>query len=258
MYSFIHSCNPYFRDVYRRLIQRGEYPSIYKDSEVGLKKWRELVMKFGFGKPLGLDINGEKGGQVPGVQLYDKWYGAGRWAFSTIYSNSIGEGELLVVPLQMANLAAIIANKGYFYTPHLVKSFGENNDIREEYTIKNSTDVKAEYFELVQDAMYRVVSETGGTARRARIKDIEVCGKTGTVQNGDFPDHSVFIAYAPKDDPKIAIAVYVEYAGFGGTWSAPISALMIEKYLTGEIQNAKKEKRILDFENLYIQKKEKE
>lgn len=256
--AIIHSCNPYFRDVYRRLIQRGEYPSIYKDSEVGLKRWRELVMKFGFGKPLGLDINGEKGGQVPGVDLYNKWYGEGRWAFSTIYSNSIGEGELLVVPLQMANLAATIANKGYFYTPHLVKYFGEEKAVREEYTIKNETGVKSEYFDLVQDAMYRVVSQTGGTARRARIKDIEVCGKTGTVQNGDFPDHSVFIAFAPKDDPKIAIAVYVEYAGFGGTWAAPISALMIEKYLTGEIKDKRKEKRILDFENLYIQKKEEE
>jgi penicillin-binding protein 2 len=254
--AIVHSCNPYFRDVYRRLIQRGDYPSIFKDSEVGLRRWRELVMKFGFGKQLGLDIRGEKGGQVPGVDLYNKWYGEGSWAFSTIYSNSIGEGELLVVPLQMANLAAIIANKGYFYTPHLVKSFGEDRAIRDEYTVKNSTDVDAKYFDLVQEAMYKVVSETGGTARRARTKDIEVCGKTGTVQNGDFPDHSVFIAFAPRDNPKIAIAVYVEYAGFGGTWAAPISSLMIEKYITGEVTDKRKEQRILDFENLYLQKKE--
>jgi penicillin-binding protein 2 len=254
--AIIHSCNPYFREVYRRLIQRGEYPSIYKDSEAGLIKWRDAVMKFGFGKPLNLDIRGEKGGQVPGVSLYNNWYGEGRWAFSTIYSNSIGEGELLVVPLQMANLAAAIANKGYFYTPHLVKSFGENKSIREEYTVKNSTGVKPEYFDLVQDAMERVVSETGGTARRARTEGITVCGKTGTVQNGDFPDHSVFIAFAPKENPKIAIAVYVEYAGFGGTWAAPISSLMIEKYLKGEVSDKRKEERILEFENLYIHKKE--
>lgn len=256
--AIVHSCNSYFREVYKRLIQKGEYPSIYKDSEAGLKKWRESVMKFGFGKPLNLDIRGEKGGQVPGVSLYNKWYGEGRWAFSTIYSNSIGEGELLVVPLQMANLAAAIANKGYFYTPHLVKFFGEEDSIRTEYTVKNSTGVKTEYFDLVHDAMYRVVSETGGTARRARTKDIEVCGKTGTVQNGDFPDHSVFIAFAPKDNPQIAIAVYVEYAGYGGTWSAPISSLMIEKYIKGEVSDKRKEKRILEFENLYIQKKETE
>jgi penicillin-binding protein 2 len=254
--AIVHSCNPYFRDVYRRLIQRGNYPSIYKDSEEGLKRWRELVMKFGFGKQLGLDIRGEKGGQVPGVELYNKWYGEGSWAFSTIYSNAIGEGELLVVPLQMANLAAIIANKGYFYTPHLVKSFGKDRAIREEYTIKNSTEVKEEYFDLVQEAMYRVVNQDGGTARRARMSDIAVCGKTGTVQNGDYPDHSVFIAFAPRENPQIAIAVYVEYAGFGGTWAAPISALMIEKYLKGEISDERKEKRILDFENLYLHKKE--
>lgn len=254
--AIVHSCNPYFRDVYRRLIQRGDYPSIFKDSEEGLKRWKELVMKFGFGKPLGLDIGGEKGGQVPGVSLYNKWYGEGSWAFSTIYSNSIGEGELLVVPLQMANLAATIANRGYFYTPHLVKSFGEERAIREKYTIKNETEIKTEYFDLVREAMYKVVNEQGGTARRARTKDIDVCGKTGTVQNGDFPDHSVFIAYAPKDNPKIAIAVYVEYAGFGGTWAAPIASLMIENYIKGEITDKRKEKRIVDFENLYIQKKE--
>ncbi len=254
--AIIHSCNPYFREVYKRLIQRGEHSSIFKDSEAGLKKWRESVMKFGFGKPLNIDVRGEKGGQVPGTSLYNKWYGEGRWAFSTIYSNSIGEGELLVVPIQMANLAAAIANKGFFYTPHLVKSFGESEDVREEYTIKNSTGIKSSYFDLVQDAMYSVVNVTGGTARRARIKDIDVCGKTGTVQNGDYPDHSVFIAFAPKDDPQIAIAVYVEYAGFGGTWAAPIASLMIENYLTGEISNERKEKRIVDFENLYIQKVE--
>jgi penicillin-binding protein 2 len=252
--AIIHSCNPYFRDVYRRLIQRGEYPSIYKDSEAGLKTWRQRVMNFGFGAPLGIDMEGEKGGQVPGVELYDKWYGHNRWAFSTIYSNAIGEGELLVVPLQMANLAAIIANKGYYYSPHIVKSIGDHNAIRPEYTQKHETMIASEHFDLVQDAMDAVVNQTGGTARRARSKDIVICGKTGTVQNGDFPDHSVFIAFAPKENPKIAIAVYVEYAGFGGTWAAPIASLMIEKYLAGEINNQRKEQRILDFENLYITK----
>jgi len=253
--AIIHSCNPYFREVYHRLIQQGESSSIYKDSELGLIDWQKNVMKFGFGKPLGIDLNGEKGGQVPGVDLYNKWYGQGRWAFSTIYSNAIGEGELLVVPVQMANLAAIIANKGFYYTPHLVKSIGDKNAIRPEYTVKHNVGVESKYFDLVQDAMEAVVSQTGGTARRARVNDIVICGKTGTVQNGDYPDHSVFIAFAPRDNPQIAIAVYVEYAGFGGTWAAPISALMIEKYLKGEISNPKKEERILDFENLYIHPK---
>lgn len=254
--AIIHSCNPYFREVYKRLIQQGEANSIYKDSEIGLEKWQKSVMKFGFGAPLGIDVNGEKGGQVPGVSLYDKWYGSGRWAFSTIYSNAIGEGELLVVPLQMANLAAIIANKGYYYAPHLVKSIGDENAIRPEYTIKHQSGISSKYFDLVVEAMDAVVNKTGGTARRARSKDITICGKTGTVQNGDYPDHSVFIAFAPREDPKIAIAVYVEYAGFGGTWAAPIASLMIEKYLKGEISNSRKEKRILDFENLYLQKVE--
>jgi len=254
--AIIHSCNPYFRDVYRRLIQRGEYSSIYKDSEAGLKSWRKRVMNFGFGAPLGIDLEGEKSGQVPGVSLYDKWYGHGRWAFSTIYSNSIGEGELLVVPLQMANLAAIIANKGYYYIPHLVKSIGDQNAIRSEYTVKHESMIAPEHFDLVQDAMEAVVNQTGGTARRARSKDIIICGKTGTVENGDYPDHSVFIAFAPRENPKIAIAVYVEYAGFGGTWAAPIASLMIEKYLKGDISNQRKEQRILDFKNLYIKKTE--
>jgi penicillin-binding protein 2 len=252
--AIIHSCNPYFRDVYRRLIQRGEYNSIYKDSEAGLKTWRQRVMYFGFGELLGVDLEGEKGGQVPGVELYDQWYGHNRWAFSTIYSNAIGEGELLVVPLQMANLAAIIANKGYYYSPHIVKSIGDQNAIRPEYTQKHETMIDSKHFDLVQDAMEAVVNQTGGTARRARSKDIVICGKTGTVQNGDYPDHSVFVAFAPREDPQIAIAVYVEYAGFGGTWAAPIASLMVEKYLNGEITNHQKEQRILDFENLYITK----
>ena len=254
--AIIHSCNPYFRDVYRRLIQRAEYSSIYKDSEAGLKSWQKRVMNFGFGTPMGIDIEGEKSGQVPGVSLYDKWYGKGRWAFSTIYSNSIGEGELLVVPLQMANLAAIIANKGYYYIPHLVKSIGDQNAIRPKYTVKHETMIASEHFDLVQEAMEAVVNQTGGTARRARSQEIIICGKTGTVQNGDYPDHSVFIAFAPRENPKIAIAVYVEYAGFGGTWAAPIASLMIEKYLNREISNQLKEQRILDFENLYIKKTE--
>jgi penicillin-binding protein 2 len=155
----------------------------------------------------------------------------------------------------MANLAAIIANKGYYYIPHIVKSIGDQNAIRPEYTQKHETMIASEHFDLVQEAMEAVVNQTGGTARRARSKDIVICGKTGTVQNGDFPDHSVFIAFAPLENPKIAIAVYVEYAGFGGTWAAPIASLMIEKYLKGEITDHRKEQRILDFENLYITKK---
>lgn len=241
-----HSCNPYFWNVYKKMIQRGKYDYIFKDAPYGLDIWQNRVKKFGFGVQLQTDLPNIKKGLVPGVAYYDRWYGEGRWAFSTIYSNSIGEGEMLVVPIQMANLAAIIANKGYFYTPHLIKSIGTDSVKREEFTVKKETDVDAKYFDPIIEAMYKVVNEDGGTARRARMDSIEVCGKTGTVENDKWPDHSVFMAFAPRENPKIAIAVYVEYSDFGGTWAAPIASLMIEKYLTGEIKRADKEKRITD------------
>jgi len=247
-----HSCNPYFHQVYKKIIQQGKSNSIFKDSEIGLKQWHEMVNKFGFGHKLQSDIPGIGSGLVPDVGFYNKWYGEGRWAFSTIYSNSIGEGELGVVPIQMANLAATIANKGFYYTPHLIKSISDSGRVREEFVTKRNTDIDAKYFDPVISAMSAVVNKDGGTARRARIDSIEVCGKTGTVQNKDRPDHSVFICFAPRENPKIAIAAYVEYSDFGGLWSAPISALMIEKYLTGKIIDKKKEQRILDASFLTI------
>lgn len=244
--AIFHSCNPYFYNVYKRIIQQGKHSSIFKDSRIGLSEWRSHVTSFGFGSLLATEFENQKRGYVPDTSFYDRWYGANRWAFSTIYSNSIGEGELGVVPVQMANLAAILANKGYYYRPHLIKAIGKNGNKRAEYLQKNYTSISPNHFELVTDAMQKVVESPSGTARRARINKITVCGKTGTVQNGDFKDHSVFIAFAPKENPKIAIAVYVEYAGFGGTWAAPIASLMIEKYLTDTITNPYKEKRILD------------
>lgn len=240
--AIYHSCNPYFYNVYKKLIQPGIESSIFKDSNTGLKNWKKHVTSFGFNQNLVPEFPQTKKGLVPGPDFYDNWYGHNRWAFSTIYSNSIGEGELGVVPVQMANLAAIIANKGHYITPHLLKS--------EETPALKRTSVDSTHFNLVQTAMQKVVENATGTAWRARTPGITVCGKTGTVQNGDLPDHSVFIAFAPREDPKIAIAVYVEYAGFGGTWSAPISSLMIEKYLTGTVTQKSKEKRILEAEFL--------
>lgn len=240
-----HSCNPYFYQVYKRLIQRGEVESIFKDSRIGLTKWKEAVKSFGLGTKLGTDIPGVKPGFIPDTNFYDKWYGANRWAFSTIYSNSIGEGEIGVSPLQMANLAAIIANRGYYYTPHLVKKIGDNGDKRKEFKEKHFTVAEAKYYPPVIDAMEQVV--LNGTARRAQIDSISVCGKTGTVQNKSFNDHSVFIAFAPKENPQIAVAVYVEYGTWGGTWAAPIASLMIEKYLNKELseKGKKKEEQVL-------------
>lgn len=230
-----HSCNPYFYSVYRRLLLRGEKKSHFLDSRIGLTRWEKAVRSFGLGTKLQVDIPGIKTGNVPDTNYYDKEfpinnpYGRNRWAFSMIYSNSIGEGEIGVAPIQMANLAAIIANRGWYYTPHFVKEIGKNGIKRPEYLKKNYTVVDSAYFEPVAAAMEQVVSN--GTARRARIDSVRVCGKTGTVENKTFNDHSVFIAFAPAEDPQIAVAVYVEYGTWGGTWAAPIASLMIEKYL---------------------------
>jgi penicillin-binding protein 2 len=243
------SCNPYYYQVFKRILQQRRHKSIFKDSEIGLGIWSKQVKKFGFGDRLATDFPGIKRGVVPNVEFYNKWYGEGRWAFSTIYSLSIGQGEVGVIPLQMANLSAIIANKGYYYTPHFVKKIDNTDTIPSQFKLKHDVGVNKKYYDYIIDGMYMVVNEPGGTARRAKIIDsLIVCGKTGTAQNPHGEDHSVFIAFAPKVNPKIAIAVYVENAGFGGTWAAPIASLMMEKYLTDSIstQNLAKEKRILE------------
>ena len=223
-----HSCNPYFFQVYKKMILSSHFDNYFEESRRGLKKWEKDVRTFGFGSPLGTDIPGEKSGFIPNVSFYDKWYGLKRWAFSTIYSNSIGEGEIGVSPLQMANLAAIIANKGYFFTPHLVKKINDQQ-IPAKYKTKHLTCVKEQHFDPVIEAMNEVVNS--GTGRSAKIDSIEVCGKTGTVENKTFNDHSVFIAFAPKENPQIAIAVYVEYGTWGSKWAAPISSVLMEYYL---------------------------
>lgn len=243
------SCNPYYYSVFKRILMQRKVKSIFKDSEIGLGIWEKKVKKFGFGQRLATDLPSIKSGFVPDVKFYNKWYGEGRWAFSTIYSLSIGQGEVGVIPLQMANLATIIANRGYYYIPHLIKKIDKTDTIPSQFRKKQKVGINKKYFEPIVEGMYGVVYEPGGTARRARIHDsIVVCGKTGTAQNPHGEDHSVFIAFAPKDNPQIAIAVYVENAGFGGTWAAPIASLMIEKYLTDSIstRNLTKEKRILE------------
>jgi penicillin-binding protein 2 len=227
-----YSCNPYFWQTYKKIINQDVSSNTFVDTRIGLDKWKNYVMNFGLGKPLGVDLPNEKGGQIPGGNFYNKVYGEGRWKYSTIYSLSIGQGEMLVTPLQMANLAAIIANKGYYYTPHLVKSVGENGFVPEEYKVKNHSGIDSVHYNVVINAMRDALS---GTATRAIIKDIAICGKTGTAQNPQGEDHSVFMAFAPMDDPKIAIAVYVENAGWGGRAAASTASLMIEKYLRGHI-----------------------
>lgn len=243
--AIIHSCNPYFRGVMQRMVEANIKKDRFEDAAIGLSHWKERIESFGFGSKLDTDVPGVNRGNVPGKKYYDRIYGEERWAFSTIYSISIGEGELLVNPLQMANLGAIIANRGYYYPPHTIKDIGGQGKL-ERFRTPLQTNIDPDYFETVVNAMQKVVEQDGGTARRARTPGITVCGKTGTVQNDPLPDHSVFMAFAPKENPQIAISVYVESAGFGGTWAAPIASLMIEQYMNDSISDPRKEQRIID------------
>ena len=240
-----YSCNPYFYAVVKKIIQQQKKRNNFEDSEIGLNLWHKYMTSFGLGKSLETDISGQRPGLIPNSRYYDKIYGHHQWAFSTIRSISIGQGEIKLTPLQMANIAAIIANKGWFITPHFVKSIGNKGPLP-IYTKKNYTMVDATHFTSVIEGMRRVVNESGGTGSAARLTDIVVCGKTGTVQNSQGQDHSVFIAFAPIENPKIALAVFVENAGNGGTWAAPIASLIIEKYLRSKITNQEKEKQIIE------------
>jgi penicillin-binding protein 2 len=233
--AITNSCNPYFREVLRRMLQKGKANNPFDDTRIGLEEWDKHIMSFGFGRRLGIDLPNEKRGLVPSPAYYDRAYTGRPWKFSNIYSIAIGEGENLVVPLQMANFAATVANKGYYITPHLVKSVGNTGMPLPQYTERHYTTIDSANFRIAADAMQQVV-ESGTAQYRAKLKDIVVCGKTGTVQNEPKADHSVFIAYAPAVNPKIAISVYVEYSGQGGRAAASIASLMIEKYLLGGTQ----------------------
>ena len=228
------SSNNYFYIVFRRIINRGLDENTFIDSKLGLDKWANYLYKFGLGQTVGIDIPNEKGGQIPSPALYNSIYGENRWKWSTINSISIGQGEILISPLQMANYAAIIANKGYYYVPHVIKEIGDTGKPLPKYQEKRYVGIDSVHFPPVIDAMEQVV--LNGTGLRARIPDIAVCGKTGTSQNPHGEDHSVFIAFAPKDDPKIAISVYVQNAGQGARAAASVAGLMMEKYLTGEVK----------------------
>jgi penicillin-binding protein 2 len=240
-----YSCNPYFYYVMKKIIQQGKKKNAFADAEIGLAKWVKYMNSFGLGVKLETDITGVKKGLIPGPAFYDKWYGYHNWQFNSIRSISIGQGEVKLTPLQMANIAVIIANRGWYYTPHFVKSISGKGPL-DKFKTKNFTMVNSKYYPSVIEGMRRVVNEPGGTANSAKLTDIIIAGKTGTVQNPHGKDHSVFIAFAPLDNPKIAIAVFIENSGFGGTWAAPTASLVIEKYLTGKITNESKEKRIME------------
>jgi penicillin-binding protein 2 len=235
-----NSCNAYFCQTYRRVLENPAYNTIADAYD----KWKSYLDEFGFGNKLGTDFANELSGFIPSRAYFDKYYGANRWKALTVISMAIGQGEVGTTPLQMANMTAAIANRGYFYTPHIVKSIGANGEIDKRFITKHQIDIDtANFGQIVLGMQQAVVS---GTAAGVKLKDIIICGKTGTAQNPHGANHSVFIAFAPKNDPKIAIAVYVENAGFGATYAAPIASLMIEKYIKREITNKVLEKRILD------------
>lgn len=241
------SCNPYFYQVFKRVIQQGKVSNIFEDSRIGLNRWDEYMRSFGLGKRLAIDLLDVKGGYIPDTGFYDRFYGYKRWAFSTIYSLSIGQGEVSLVPVQMANLAAIMANRGYYVTPHLVRAVGEENAGLQTDTSRHYTMVAKKYFEPVVQGMYEAVHLPKGTARRAEIPDIVVCGKTGTSENPHGDDHAVFIGFAPMDDPQIAVSVFLENSGFGGVWAAPLGSLLIEKYLKGAVARGDLERQVREF-----------
>ena len=230
------SCNTYYFTLIRDIIDMNGF----HNPDKGLDKFVEYLYSFGLGKPLGVDIPNEGKGNIPTTAYYDYLYPKvrGSWRSPTVMSIGIGQGEIQMTTLQIANLAAIIANKGYFYPPHLSKGFRNNTtEIPAKYKVKKEVPIDEEYFYPVIDGMARCVN--AGTGYSAKVPDIEVCGKTGTSQNPHGKDHSVFFAFAPKEDPKIAIAVYVENGGFGSTYASPIAGLMIEQYLKGEVDPVK-------------------
>ena len=229
--AIANSCNPYFHSVLRRMLNQNKSTDPFQDTRIGLAEWDKHINSFGFGTRLGIDLPNEKNGLIPTPKYYDAAYHNKPWKFSNIYSIAIGEGENLVVPLQMANFAATVANHGYYFTPHLVKGIGKEKKPLPQYLTKHYTTVDSSYFRIAIDAMQQVV-DAGTGQWYAKLPDVVVCGKTGTVQNEPIAhDHSVFIAFAPRDNPKIAISVYVENAGQGARAGASIASLMIERYL---------------------------
>ena len=243
--GIFRSCNTYFANIYRKIIDESG-----DGVAEGINIWRKHLLSFGLGNYLGYDLAVGKKGFIPDASYYDYWYKEGGWKSATIISNAIGQGEILTTPIQMANFTATIANRGFYIKPHFLKSVS-NGDFKKTYE-KKTTTIDSIHFETVIDGMDKVVER--GTARVARIPGIKVCGKTGTVENfmkidgvkTQLTDHSMFIAFAPKDNPKIAIAVFIENGYWGSRWAAPIASLLIEKYLNGEVKRKWLENRMLN------------
>ncbi|WP_428741263.1 penicillin-binding protein 2 [Tenacibaculum sp.] len=239
------SCNSYFATTYRKIIDKYENPTI------GTNAWSKHAKSFGLGNYLGYDLPSGQKGRIPDGDFYDRSYDF-RWGATTTISNAIGQGEVETTPIQLANMTAAIANKGYYYTPHIVKKIDGKPITDTTFTTRRNTTVSPEHFPIAIEAMHETF--TRGTAKYSQVKGIDICGKTGTVENFirvdgqkvQLPDHSIFIAFAPKDDPKIAIAIFVENGGFGSTIAAPITSLLIEKYLNKSITRKHIEERMIN------------
>ncbi len=236
------SCNTYFAKTYKGIIEN------YETSSIGLDKWSNYVKSFGFGNYLGYDHPTGKPGFIPSSDYYNKWYN-NSWRAVTTISNSIGQGEILTTPIQLANFAAIIANRGWYITPHFVKEI-ERDSLNNNYKKKNKTLIDSKYFEPIIEGMVNVIEK--GTATNSRISNIKIAGKTGTAENfvkidgvkKQLTDHSIFIGFAPADDPQIAICVFIENGYWGSRWAAPISSLMIEKFINQDVERKWLEKYI--------------
>jgi penicillin-binding protein 2 len=254
--SIMHSCNAYYAHEFRYIVESPKFGSVNN----GFNAWRDHVRSFGLGSRLGVDLPAEKPGLVPTVKRYQNQFRRKNLRALNFISLSIGQGELLVTPLQMANMTAAIANKGHYYTPHILKSYTNGDTIEEKYRARHKTSIDSSHFEPIFDGMEMVITGgEGSTGGSAAIPGIRVCGKTGTVQNSHGDDHSVFVAFAPRENPKIALVVYVENGVWGSRYGAPIAGLMIEKYIRGEISQSKKwiEKRMLEADLISEQQEKK-
>ena len=228
------SCNAYFASIYRRIMDKYDTPA------EGMDNWSNHIKSFGLGNYLNNDLSVGQPGKIPSAATYDRGYGKNRWYTTFTLSNAIGQGEVLATPIQLANMAAAISNRGYYYTPHIIKEI-ENDTIPTNFTTPKYTTIDKENFEPVVQGMFDVYNE--GTAKSLQVKGIDICGKTGTAENfaiidsvkTQLTDHSIFVAFAPKDNPKIAIAVFVENGYFGSRFAGRMASLMIEYYLKGEI-----------------------
>jgi len=248
VHGIAESCNTYFATLYRRIIDK------YPTPQEGTDRWKNHLSSFGLGDFLGYDLPSGKRGFIPDSKFYNKFYNFPKykWYSTATISNAIGQGEVLMTPIQMANFTATIANRGWYYTPHIIKGIGEKDSIPKEYTKKNKTTIDPQYFDPVIEGMHEVYTQ--GTASYIKIPGIEICGKTGTAENYtrvdgkrmQLTDHSIFVAFAPKDDPKIAIAVFVENGYWGSRWAGRIAGLMIEKYIKGEITRKDMENYVLN------------